>query len=433
MRLDAQPSTINRFELQQELGEGGFARVWKAREKSTGKTVALKLLKESLRADAEVLERFRREIFAMATIDSPYVVRMFDFGVAGADSFLAMEFVEGTSLRELMVGKPWSASAVQIVVGQVCQALAAAHRVDIIHRDLKPENIMLVPGKDGDHHVKVLDFGFAKLLGLERKLELEPITQAGFCFGTPQYMAPEQMQGRAAEASVDLFAAAVITYEMIAGRLPWDGANAREVFQRIMTTPPPTIERAHATVTRLGDVNRLLAGALARRKASRPATADAFFASLELALFGAPQSRGNNTFASIMGKTISIPNLAFEPTPARGTSALDDSGNGFGGSTFGGVTEVDAEPPPLPTPTPRRLPSGWHGSLLELDLPGDDLDAPTFRRTKRAEPQPFADDKKRSETLEVFRPQRRGPSLWWLVLLAVLLAGAVGYYAGTLH
>src|SRR5262249_29913575 len=132
------------YELLEQRGEGGFARVWKAREKSTGRTVALKLLKESLRADAEVLERFRREIFAVASIDSPYVVRMFDFGVAGGDSFLAMEFVEGLSLRELLVGKPWPAGEVHVVVGQVCQALAAAHQVGIIHRDLKPENIMLV-------------------------------------------------------------------------------------------------------------------------------------------------------------------------------------------------------------------------------------------------------------------------------------------------
>src|SRR5437868_2752782 len=112
----ASSAVSDRFDLQAELGEGGFARVWKAREKSTGRTVALKVLKESLRADVEILERFRREIFAVATIDSPYVVRMIDFGVAAADSFLAMEFVEGTSLRALLVGKPWSASDVQIVV-----------------------------------------------------------------------------------------------------------------------------------------------------------------------------------------------------------------------------------------------------------------------------------------------------------------------------
>jgi serine/threonine-protein kinase len=430
---------VDRFELLQQLGEGGFARVWKAREKTSGRTVALKLLKESLRADAEVIERFRREIFAVATIDSPYVVRMIDFGVAAADSFLAMEFVEGTSLRELLVGQPWSPGDVQIVVGQVCQALAAAHAVGIIHRDLKPENIMLVPSKDGTHHVKVLDFGFAKLVDLERKLELEPITQVGFCFGTPQYMAPEQMQGRPVAPSVDLFAAAVITYEMIAGRLPWDGPNARDIFTSVLTTPVPPIMRAHKTLTRLAQVNELLAAALARKAALRPASAEALFSALESALFGAPQSRGGGTFASVMGKTISIPDLAFEPTAAFGAPAVADGS--FGGGTFGGQTEVDVLPPAKMTP--RRLPSGWHGSLHNLlDLDGEagneELE-PTLLKSKPLPPtivatRAAAGDNKRSETLRVVPTGRRlALGLWWLVVLAVLLAGAVGYYAGTLR
>jgi serine/threonine-protein kinase len=428
---------IDRFELLQQLGEGGFARVWKAREKSSGRTIALKLLKESLRADAEVIERFRREIFAVATIDSPYVVRMIDFGVAAADSFLAMEFVEGTSLRALLVGKPWSPGDVQIVVGQVCQALAAAHAVGIIHRDLKPENIMLVPGKDGTHNVKVLDFGFAKLVDLEHELELEPITQAGFCFGTPQYMAPEQMQGRPVAPSVDLFAAAVITYEMIAGRLPWDGPNARDIFTRILTTPVPPIARGHKTLTRLAQVNELLGAALARKAALRPPSAEALFAALESALFGAPQSRGGGTFASVLGKTISISNLAFEPTPPFGAPALGDGG--FGGGTFGGQTEVDVLPPEKMTP--RRLPSGWHGSLHNLvDLDGDagheELEPTLLKNPPLAltiEPKRADAGDKRSQTLRVVPPARRlGLGVWWLVLLAVLLAGAVGYYAGTL-
>jgi serine/threonine-protein kinase len=425
---------IDRFELLQELGEGGFARVWKAREKSSGRTVALKLLKESLRADAEVIERFRREIFAVATIDSPYVVRMIDFGVAAADSFLAMEFVEGTSLRELLVGKPWSPGDVQIVVGQVCQAVAAAHAVGIIHRDLKPENIMLVPGKDGTHHVKVLDFGFAKLVDLERKLELEPITKVGFCFGTPQYMAPEQMQGRPPGPSVDLFAAAVITYEMIAGRLPWDGPNARDIFTRVLTSPLPPIEQAHKTLTRLPQVNALLGAALSRKPSARPASAEALFSALEMALFGAPQSRGGGTFASVMGKTISIPDLAFEPTPPFGAPALAAGEGTFGGTTFGGQTEVDVLPPAKMTP--RRLPSGWHGSLRNLsDLDASEELEPTLQKAAPLSVEArLSLDAKRSETLRVVQERRRlGLGVWWLVLLAVLLAGAVGYFAGTLR
>ena len=408
------------FVIERPLGEGGFARVFKARETATGRTVALKVLKESLRADAEVLERFRREIFAVASIDSPYVVRLYDFGVAGGDSFLAMEYVEGTSLRELMRGKPWSATDVHVIVGQLCQALGAAHKVGIIHRDIKPENIMLVPGRDGTRQVKVLDFGFAKLLDLERQLDLEPLTQVGMCFGTPQYMSPEQMQGRAVDASVDLYAAAVIAYEMLAGELPWDGHDARDVFRRVMSSPPPPITRPHATVTRVAELDQLMQRALAKPKRLRPATAEALFSMLEVALFGAPQSRGGGAFSSVLGKTISVPDLA-SPSGRHGDGT-------FGGGTFGGPTDVDTSPGPhLAKVTPRHLKSGWQRSLPPLPgvaLPTDENEPPTLERAGRAAPRAPA---------EVASAARRSPGLWLWVVLAVLLAGAIGYFAGTLR
>ncbi|MGZ3426142.1 MAG: serine/threonine-protein kinase, partial [Polyangia bacterium] len=219
-RGDSLTRAPDNYEIQNQLGEGAFAHVYRALEKTSGRHVALKILKEGFAGDVEVIERFRREVFAVASIDSPHVVKLHDFGMSGVEVFIAMEYVQGPTLRDLLRARPWSAEAARVVVGQIAQALSAAHAQGIVHRDLKPENVMLVKGATG-RQVKVLDFGLAKLARIESKLQLEPLTQAGMCFGTPQYMSPEQMQGRAASESADLFALGVLAWEMLSGRLPW--------------------------------------------------------------------------------------------------------------------------------------------------------------------------------------------------------------------
>ncbi len=289
----AMPSLApDNYEILEELGEGAFARVFRAREKRSGQLAALKILKEGFAGDAEVIERFRREVFAVASIDSPHVVKLHDFGMSGAEVFIAMEYLQGPTLRELLRGRPWSAKSARVIVGQVAEALAAAHAQGIVHRDLKPENVMLVPGAYG-RQVKVLDFGLAKLVTIERKLELEPLTRAGMCFGTPQYMAPEQMQGRAASQSADLFALAVIAYEMLSGRLPWDGGDPRDVFRAVLGSPPPPLGDLHASVApQRAALDRFLGEALAKTPETRPADAGAFFSAFEAALFGQARRAG---------------------------------------------------------------------------------------------------------------------------------------------
>src|SRR6266542_1616198 len=278
-----------RFEIMEQIGEGGFASVFRARESTTGTIVALKLLKDAYLKDQEVVERFRREVFAVASINSPYVVKMHDFGISGDEVFIAMEYVEGPTLREVMHERPWSPNDIHTIVGQIAQALAAAHRQNIVHRDLKPENVTLVgSGGQGMIHrqVKVLDFGLAKLAELERKLELEPLTRAGMCFGTPQYMSPEQIQGKNIDGSADVYALGVIAYEMIAGLLPWDGSDSREILLSVIKQPAPRIVRARAQVKRLDELNRFLQRALAKDKKDRPRDAADYFKEFEVALLG---------------------------------------------------------------------------------------------------------------------------------------------------
>jgi serine/threonine protein kinase len=162
----------------------------------------------------------------------------------------------------------------------------AAHKREIIHRDLKPENVMLVE-RAGQFVAKVLDFGFAKLAELERTLELRPITRVGFCFGTPQYLSPEQIRGRPIDGGADLFALGVIAYEMLAGRRPWDGKDPREVMTAVLKTLPPPVLTLHpALMPRLEEVNRFLLRVLEKDRDERPRDAVAFFDELQDALYG---------------------------------------------------------------------------------------------------------------------------------------------------
>ncbi len=276
----------DRYEVIERIGEGAFAYVFRAREPAAGRDVALKVLKEPYRQVRDVVERFQREVFAVATINSPHVVSLLDFGFADDEFFIVMEFVRGMSLRQLMMSEPWAPEDALVVLGQIAHALAAAHKHQIVHRDLKPENVMLVEN-DGLWQAKVLDFGFAKLADLERTLDLEPITRVGFCFGTPQYLSPEQIRGFSVDGGADLFALGVIAYEMLVGRRPWDGADPRAVMTAVLRTLPPPALTLHPSLrSRIEEVNRFLLRALEKERKQRPVDAVAFFEELQTALFG---------------------------------------------------------------------------------------------------------------------------------------------------
>ena len=279
----------DRYEVVAHVGEGAFAHVFRARELSSGRDCALKVLKEEYSETRDVIERFQREVFAIASVNSPHVVSMLDFGIADAERefFMVMEFVQGPTLRELLGShEPWAPADVLVVVGQIAHALMAAHKREIIHRDLKPENVMLVE-RNGQFMAKVLDFGFAKLAELERTLELRPITRVGFCFGTPQYLSPEQIRGRPIDGGADLFALGVIAYEMLAGRRPWDGRDPSDVMRAVLKTLPPPILKLHPQLMgRLEEVNGFALRVLEKERAERPHDAVAFFDELQDALFG---------------------------------------------------------------------------------------------------------------------------------------------------
>jgi serine/threonine-protein kinase len=340
---------IGRYQVLEHIGEGAFANVFRARDlsdASSGRDVAVKVLKDSYRGVKDVVERFQREVFAVASISSPHVVGLLDFGSSDQDFYIVMEFARGPSLRELM-GRSWTPEDVLVIVGQIAHALSAAHSQGIVHRDLKPENVMLVErtgapeGGGTAWQVKVLDFGFAKLAELERKLELAPITRVGYCFGTPQYLSPEQIRGRAVDGGADLFALGVITYEMLARKRPWDGSHPTEVMLAVRDTLPPAVTALPPPLqSRIEEVNRFLLRALAKERGDRPADAVAFFSELADALYGSAAAAesaivGARPVAPLL-EDVSSRSIELRITPVSGVQRRD-------------ATELDDRTTPIAT------------------------------------------------------------------------------------
>jgi serine/threonine-protein kinase len=227
------------FELQELLGRGGMGEVWRARQQSLGRMVAVKLLPPRLAKDPEFVTRFEKEATALAALNHPNIIQIIDRGVAGEHYYFAMEFVEGRSLREAMgPGGLTPAQALRTML-QVARAIECAHQKGIVHRDLKPENILL----DERGHVKVADFGLAGIRGPDSKLQL---TATAVAMGTLNYMAPEQRRdAKNVDGRADLFSLGVVLYEVLTGELPL--GRFRMPSQRVAGVDP----RVDAVVARL--------------------------------------------------------------------------------------------------------------------------------------------------------------------------------------
>ena len=202
------------LEILECLGRGGMGVVYKARQKSLNRVVALKLLAPERVSDAKFAERFAREAQALAALNHPHIVTIHDFGQAGGFYFLLMEFVDGVNLRHLLRSRKLTPEEALVIVPPLCDALQYAHDRGIVHRDIKPENLLL----DREGRVKIADFGIAKMLGAEPSGTGIPDTQPA---GTPQYMAPEQKAApHTADNRADIYSLGVVFYEMLTGELP---------------------------------------------------------------------------------------------------------------------------------------------------------------------------------------------------------------------
>src|SRR5437773_2544464 len=240
-------STISRYRILEKLGSGGMGEVYLAEDMRLGRKVALKLLVEDLTENRERLGRFDQEAYAASALNHPNILTVYEMGDEGGRHFIAAEYVDGVTLRRRLATWPMDLSDVLNVAVQVADALEEAHAAGIIHRDIKPENIMI--RRTG--HVKVLDFGLAKLTErtVAEETDTEAITRAlvqtdaGMVLGTSQYMSPEQARGKPIDARTDIWSLGVVLYEMATGRAPFSGETKTDVIVAIAKTEPTPIAR----------------------------------------------------------------------------------------------------------------------------------------------------------------------------------------------
>jgi serine/threonine-protein kinase len=249
------------YVLEQELGRGGMATVYLARDMKHGRPVALKLLRPALAVTLSA-DRFRREITTAARLSHPHILSVHDSGETQGLLWYTMPYVRGESLRERIAREgPLPLDEALRITAEAGRALHYAHREGVIHRDIKPENILLTP--DGD--TLVADFGIARALGGPNEARL---TQAGLALGTPAYMAPEQATGqRMVDARTDQYSLAVVCFEMLAGRPPFTGGSGAAIIAQRFTTPVPSVRARRADVPEAAD--RALRRALALDPAER--------------------------------------------------------------------------------------------------------------------------------------------------------------------
>ena len=258
-----------RYLILGSLGRGGMGRVYRALDKKLDVEVAVKLLRPEIAADEGIIQRFKNELKLARMVSHPHVCRMYDFSEDQGTHFITMEYVPGEDLKTTVrrVG-PLGLGKALSIARQVCEGLAAAHRLDIVHRDLKPQNIML----DGNGQVRIMDFG------ISRSLRAKGITADGMMIGTPEYISPEQAEGKKIDARTDIYAFGAILFEMVTGKVPFDGDTTLSIILKHKLEPPPDPRKLNPRLPK--EVGQIILKCLEKDRERRYPSADALYADL---------------------------------------------------------------------------------------------------------------------------------------------------------
>ncbi|HLK90104.1 MAG TPA: serine/threonine-protein kinase [Polyangia bacterium] len=278
-----------RYRVTARIGTGGMGVVYRVEHLHLGKTAAMKVLAPDSVANPEMIRRFRTEAQAVSKLDHPNVVQTFDFGQADGALYLVMEYINGEDLAAIIRREgPWTFTRAARLFVQVCSGLVDAHEAGVVHRDLKPENLMVVRRRDGSEHVKVLDFGLAKL----RERSTDPghgrdysmASSGGQVIGTPYYMAPEQVRGEPLDARADLYSVGATLYRVLTGVPPFDAPSPMSVLAKHITDEVVPPRRRAPERALPPEADRIVLRAMAKSPADRYASAIEMRADLEHAL-----------------------------------------------------------------------------------------------------------------------------------------------------
>jgi serine/threonine protein kinase len=312
------------FEILQKIGTGGMGSVYQASQPAMNRMVAIKILHPKLTGRKDLTSRFRREARAMSQLTHPNTTKVFMYGELPEDGslFIVMEYLEGKNLNQTVrKGGPLPIERAIPILVSVCGALHEAHTLGIVHRDMKPENIFLCEQGGIRDFPKVLDFGLAKVTERQMRPGSVVLTQEGMVFGTPEFMSPEQAQGRPLDARSDIYSLSVILYEVLTSKLPFIGKTPMEYIQKHVMEPPiPLNARVEGLVFDQG-LEAVIAKALEKNPSHRYQTAAEFADALRP--FAEPRAAAPMGAVTGTAASSGSPTLTAAPTAElgrRGTS-----------------------------------------------------------------------------------------------------------------
>ncbi len=254
----------DRYQLEERLGSGGMAVVYRARDLTLERKVAIKVLREDFSNDPAFRERFHQEAKAVANLSHTSIVTIHDFGLYAGQLFIVMEYVPGKDLKSIIVERsPFTIEETIPLMIQACAGIGYAHRAGLVHCDVKPQNMLVTP----DKRLKVADFGIARALA-----SIHPEEKSEVVWGSPHYFSPEQAAGAAPTPASDVYSLGVVMYEMLTGRLPFSGTTPTELSRQHRLEPPPPLSHFGITVPDI--LEQIITKVLSKEPSARYRTAD---------------------------------------------------------------------------------------------------------------------------------------------------------------